>query len=259
MSIRISQLPQETNPATTDWVPVVVNGITRKTFLSSVADLVTGGTVTNITAGQNVSVSSNPSNLSKTISFHLPGMIVPFAGAVARIPEGWLLCDGRPVSRSEYADLFSVLSTRFGSGDNLTTFNLPDLRGRIPFGVSQTPASPSPLISHLSPATPNYHTLGAHGGQENHPLTFSQTPVRPHTHTGSGKMRVFGGPAAWFFKGDCSPPGSYGGNGFPGSVSGDGTSLTASDTRNTNAFAGVLAQPHNNMPPTMVVNYLIRH
>lgn len=45
------------------------------------------------------------------------------------IPNGWLLCDGTAVSRTDYADLFEVIGTTYGGGDGETTFNLPDCRG----------------------------------------------------------------------------------------------------------------------------------
>ena len=60
------------------------------------------------------------------------GMVVPYAGAVA--PDGWLLCQGQAVSRTTYAQLFSVIGTTYGSGDGSTTFNLPDMRGRVAVG-----------------------------------------------------------------------------------------------------------------------------
>ena len=43
--------------------------------------------------------------------------------------SGYLICNGAAVSRTTYADLFSVLGTTYGSGDGSTTFNLPDFRG----------------------------------------------------------------------------------------------------------------------------------
>lgn len=61
------------------------------------------------------------------------GTIAAFAGATA--PSGWLLCDGSAISRTVYSVLFSAISTAYGAGDGSTTFNLPDLRGRIPTGV----------------------------------------------------------------------------------------------------------------------------
>lgn len=57
------------------------------------------------------------------------GTINAFGGTTA--PEGWLLCQGQTISRTEYADLFAVIGTNFGSGDGSTTFNLPDLRGEF--------------------------------------------------------------------------------------------------------------------------------
>jgi microcystin-dependent protein len=58
-----------------------------------------------------------------------PGTVVAFAGEEASIPAGWLLCDGRAVSRTTYGALFAVVNTAHGQGDGSTTFNLPDYRG----------------------------------------------------------------------------------------------------------------------------------
>lgn len=57
------------------------------------------------------------------------GTILPFAGTVA--PTGYVLCDGSAISRTTYADLFTVVGTSFGEGDGSSTFNLPDLRGQF--------------------------------------------------------------------------------------------------------------------------------
>ncbi len=63
---------------------------------------------------------------------HESGVIQMYAGAAA--PTGWLLCDGSAVSRTTYATLFAVIGTTYGVGDGSTTFNLPDMRGRMPVG-----------------------------------------------------------------------------------------------------------------------------
>lgn len=57
------------------------------------------------------------------------GSISAFGGSAA--PSGWLLCQGQAVSRTTYAELFSVIGTSFGAGDGSTTFNVPDLRGEF--------------------------------------------------------------------------------------------------------------------------------
>lgn len=57
------------------------------------------------------------------------GSILPFGGTVA--PDSWMLCYGTAISRTTYAELFSVIGTSFGAGDGSTTFNIPDLRGEF--------------------------------------------------------------------------------------------------------------------------------
>jgi microcystin-dependent protein len=61
------------------------------------------------------------------------GVVFPFAGNAA--PYGYLICDGRAVSRTEYASLFLMIGTSHGIGDGSSTFNLPDYRGRFLRGV----------------------------------------------------------------------------------------------------------------------------
>jgi microcystin-dependent protein len=61
------------------------------------------------------------------------GAVMPFAGTTA--PTGWLKCSGQAVSRTTYATLFAYIGTTYGSGDNTTTFNLPDLRAEFIRGL----------------------------------------------------------------------------------------------------------------------------
>lgn len=60
------------------------------------------------------------------------GTVQDFAGAT--VPAGYFLCYGQAVSRTTYAVLFAVIGTTYGAGDGSTTFNLPDLRGRVVAG-----------------------------------------------------------------------------------------------------------------------------
>lgn len=82
---------------------------------------------------------------------------------------GWLVCDGRSLSRTDYSDLFDVIGTSFGS-DNATTFRLPDLRGRTPCAIGQG----SGLTNR---------TIGTYVGAETHTLSSNEIPG--HTHTGT--------------------------------------------------------------------------
>jgi len=53
----------------------------------------------------------------------------------------WLLCNGQAVSRTTYADLFELIGTNFGSGDGVTTFNVPDYRGKFLRGLGGNSAA----------------------------------------------------------------------------------------------------------------------
>lgn len=76
-------------------------------------------------------------DLTKTKGEDLPiGSIVRFGGST--IPTGWLLCDGSAVSRATYSELFAAIGINYGAGDNSTTFNLPNSKGRVGVGVNLT-------------------------------------------------------------------------------------------------------------------------
>jgi microcystin-dependent protein len=135
-----------------------------------------------------------------TSGFAMPsGAIMDYAGSSA--PSGWLLCFGQAVSRTTYADLFTALGTTYGSGDGSTTFNLPDLRGRVSAGKDDMGGTAaSRLTSGGSGITGT--TLGAAGGTQTHTLTTTEMPA--HTHSlgttsscGGGNAGGSGGGGAW--------------------------------------------------------------
>lgn len=78
------------------------------------------------------------------------------------VPEGYLVCDGSAVSRSEYNALFEVIGVTYGIGDGESTFNLPDLSSRVGMGFSE-----------------NYME-GNSGGEASHVLDVSETPTHSH-------------------------------------------------------------------------------
>lgn len=91
------------------------------------------------------------------IKYAPAGIIYPYAGK--NPPVGYLLCDGTAVSRSQYAELFAVIGTTYGTGNGTSTFNLPDLRTRVPIGADSA----------------NYQ-LGSKGGEATHKLTQAELP-----------------------------------------------------------------------------------
>lgn len=84
------------------------------------------------------------------------GTINAYAGATA--PNGWLICDGTAISRTTYADLFAIIGTSYGTGDGSTTFNLPNLKGKVVTGydISDT----------------DFNSLGKTGGEKTHMQTL---------------------------------------------------------------------------------------
>lgn len=93
-----------------------------------------------------------------------PGIVEAYGGTAA--PWGYLLCDGSAVSRTTYAGLFAILSTTFGVGDGSTTFNVPDMRGRFPFGkassgTGNTLGGTFGAIDHVHSVDPPNTTTGA--------------------------------------------------------------------------------------------------
>lgn len=99
-----------------------------------------------------------------------PGDLKAIAGQ--QLPDGWLLCDGSAASRTVYVALFNAIGTLWGSGDNVTTFNLPDFRGRALIGATDT--FPLATTGGASTAVLSISNLPAH----NHDVTDTG-----HTHT----------------------------------------------------------------------------
>jgi microcystin-dependent protein len=97
-----------------------------------------------------------------------PGIIQPYAAASA--PSGWLICDGSAVSRSLYSALFAVIATTYGSGDGSTTFNLPDIRGRVTVGYA---------------ASGGHADVSALGNNEGSTLS-NRRPKHPHSVSDPG-------------------------------------------------------------------------
>ena len=71
-------------------------------------------------------------NLQDIVNRSEVGAIKPWTKAAA--PAGYLLCNGAAVSRSTYAELFAVIASTYGGGDGSTTFNVPQLQGKMPQG-----------------------------------------------------------------------------------------------------------------------------
>lgn len=104
-------------------------------------------------------------------------------------PSGWLLCDGREVSRSGATlALFQKIGTVHGNGDGIGTFNLPDFRGRSPMGKGQGAAIGGVAMTNRS--------VGQKPGEEVHLLLMTEMPAHTHRQDGAGGAGGVTGSAA---------------------------------------------------------------
>ena len=159
------------------------------------------------------------------------GEIKMFAGNFA--PRGWMFCEGQLLSISQYEVLFSLIGTTYG-GDGVTTFALPDLRGRLPVQQGQ------------GPGISQQYAMGEMAGVETVTLTLNQLPT--HNHAAVASESTANG---------VNPAGTM--------VATTSTSillayaLNAPDTtlaNNTLLPAGG-SQPHENLMPSLCVSFII--
>ncbi len=90
-------------------------------------------------------------NIAQNFSAMPVGATIPYSGTV--IPEGWLLCNWAEVSRTQFANLFSKIGTKWGAGDGETTFNVPNYNGRHVQGTTDV----SQVGVYLPAGLPNNH------------------------------------------------------------------------------------------------------
>lgn len=177
--------------------------------------------------------------------------VLPFAGGTT--PANFLLCYGQAVSRTTYAALYAALgggASPYGQGDGTTTFNVPDLRGRVVGGKDNMGGvSASRLVTKMAGGT-----LGAVGGAEAHTLNVTEIPAHQHLMFANVSVNNLSGPAPGAANyctvelndGSASP--NY-------RIKGTGT-VASSGLTSTPTVAGGLN--HNNVQPTIVMNYIIK-
>lgn len=186
------------------------------------------------------------------------GAGMDFYGATA--PDKYLFADGSAISRTEYAELYAIIGTRYGAGDGSTTFNLPDKRERVTVGykAGSTQGTQGATMG----------TLGAMGGEFKHALTSGENGQHNHSITDNGHVHGVTDPGHKHRVGGNNI--TYEGNYFATS-SGHYTNGTMADTSTVatgisikNAKTGISINnsgsgtAHNNLQPYLVCNYIIR-
>ncbi len=200
------------------------------------------------------------------------GAIVPYAGAAA--PAGWLLCHGQEVPRADYPALFAAIGTAYGAGDGADTFALPDLRGRVAAGRDDMGGRAAGRLSGRAGGV-NGAALGAAGGAETH--TLSESELAGHSHgagayKGSASGNTGSAGSHTHNLSRRSDSGSWYSPSYRLTASGHGGSTqdaTASAGAHKHSFSVKLSVTgdsgaaggggaHNNVQPTLVLNYLIK-
>lgn len=202
------------------------------------------------------------------------GSVVPFAGTTA--PAGWLLCHGQAISRETYSSLFAAIGTTYGAGDGSTTFNLPDLRGRVAAGKDDMGGSAAGRLTAAVSGVPNGATLGAAAGAQSHTLAAAESGMPAHGHTASssfssGVAQSAGAHTHTYQYSTLNDNGggtpSFNSLGTQNNVSSGPVSSAGAHTHTVtgsvstavnNAAAVNASQAHNNVQPTIVLNYIIK-
>ena len=159
------------------------------------------------------------------------GEIRLFAGNFA--PRGWALCNGGTLPIAQNSALFALLGVAYG-GDGRTTFGLPNLQGRAPVGMGG------------GPGLTNY-SLGQTAGEATHTLTSAEMTAHAHNLTANTTAADNNSPVNDMF--------GAGGTrtGYP--VFGSNSSVVPMASNLVGSTGG--GQPHNNLQPYQVVNYII--
>ncbi|WP_456619032.1 phage tail protein [Bradyrhizobium sp. P5_C12] len=165
-------------------------------------------------------------------------MADPFIGEIRlfgfpRVPDGWLACAGQSLPISQYDTLYAVIGTTYG-GDGVQSFNLPDLRGRVPIGQGAGPNLPS-------------YVLGQIAGEEEHTLIETEMPTHSHALLSSTATATTATPGPTVHLATITSGNLY----APVMNAAPYATMAACVTT---AGMGI---GHNNMMPSVVANYCI--
>jgi microcystin-dependent protein len=207
-------------------------------------------------------------NLQDIVNRSEVGAIKPWTKATA--PAGYLLCDGSAVSRSTYAELFAVIASTYGGGDGSTTFNVPQLQGKLPQGydgntynLAGTGGANTVTVAvtnNQAATNATNQSVTITGSIDNTSLTTAQ--LASHSHSGganSNNQQLRGGNSAPQV--NTNSAGNNTGNAGSGTGHNHSHTLSGTLTGNvtTSLTGSVTAAGTNSFSPFVVVNYIIKH
>ncbi len=178
------------------------------------------------------------------------GTMIDYAGT--NEPGGWLLCNGQAVSRADFSGLFAAIGTTFGVGNGSTTFNVPDMRGRVSAGIDNMGGiGAAGVLTGLA--------LSNQVGTQTHVISLDELPTHNHTVSGTTgdesntHTHQYGSVATGGFSG--------GGLGITAATNSNATS--ANSTGHTHTFSATTSANGSStamtlVQPTMGINKLIK-
>ncbi len=214
--------------------------------------VVNGNLYYNNAVGFPVQLTDGNSTVAPTSADTPPGIVLPYAGLTA--PTGYLMANGAAVSRTTYSALFAIIGTIYGVGDNATTFNLPDLRGRTPIGAGTYTDSVLGSVTR---------TLAALVGAAAHILTTGEMPS--HTHVQNAHTHAITDP------GHVHTQTTYQGSSSDTAFRSADSATTPTSVSTASATTGITINnatavnqntggdgSHANMQPSIVLNFIIK-
>ena len=228
-----------TPPSRQMWDFLQKNNDEKMQYLADNYLPLSGGTLTGDVLGVTPPNGDNSKKLANTefiqalASILVPvGCVQAFAGNT--LPNGWLLCDGSAVSRTDYADLYSVIGDTYGAGDGSTTFNLPNLVDKFVEGSATAGTVKTAGLPNITGYASQIGSVYGH----NYGLRMNDT--------------VFGGALK---KGSDTAVGSYWDYPYVGEDH-DTISVLDFDASSSNAIYGA---SNTVQPPSVTMRYIIKY
>lgn len=271
---QIAFIPHATNGAT---VTLNVDSLGEKALRSAPSTELPSGVL--LQGTPYIATYYNATNEFILQGFYSSPYAIPIGGAIPYLGStaphsSFALPYGQAISRTTYATLWALIGTTHGSGDGSTTFNLPDIRGRVIAGYDSMGGSSANRLTGLSGGV-NGDTIGATGGAES--VTLDATMMPTHTHTGTTdnesahthpyRDRYYSENTAVTYSEIQPNGGNYNSKIGSGNTDNDNTRFMYYDTTTSSGSAhnhtftsantgGGLA--HNNLQPTIILPFIVR-
>lgn len=228
-----------------------VNGTGAKNVFRNTQLGSTGTAGGEVIAGAPVVVVYDGTQYRLVGQYKVVGKIEDFAGTSA--PPGSVLAFGQAISRTTFADLFTVIGTTYGVGDGSTTFNVVDARGRVLPGVDNMGGSAANRIGTVTTDSGviTGATLGSAGGSATHAQTTAEVGAHNHTITDPGHSHGVTQDAAHLVGGGGLQSGGAAGSISPATITinNGSTGITINNSAASSAMAI--------LPPALMMNKII--